>query len=324
MQGDLMTQVGAMFRCAYPPELLPGFARTVEQLGYDELWVVEDCFFPAGIATATAALSVTERITVGIGGLPAVLRNPALAAMELAGLARMFPGRVLPGFVHGIADWMRQAGAFPGSQLAALGETVTAVRSLLAGEQVTMSGRHVQLADVRLVFPPEVVPPLSTGVRGPKSLRMSGEVADGTILAEMASPGYVSWAREQIAAQRPHRLTVYAFLEIGDDKRSELREALAEALRANGPAIGVDGDLAAEVAALAQSAEDDKALAAALPDAYVDELGVSGTPDECAARIEALRQAGADSVIFVPSIDPDVAGRQLETAARQVLPLLTR
>jgi 5,10-methylenetetrahydromethanopterin reductase len=38
-------RVGAMFRCTTEPEDLPGFARRVEELGYDELWIVEDCFY---------------------------------------------------------------------------------------------------------------------------------------------------------------------------------------------------------------------------------------------------------------------------------------
>src|SRR4051812_23582991 len=187
-----------MFRCEWAPELLVPFARAVEDLGYDELWIVEDCFFAGAIGSVATALAATRRLRVGIGILPAVLRNPALTAMELAGLARLFPGRVLPGFGHGIADWMRQVGAFPPSQLAALGETIEVVRALLAGDTVTRSGRYVHLDAVRLAHPPATAPPIAAGVRGPRSLRLSGRVADGTILTELSSPGYVRWAREQI------------------------------------------------------------------------------------------------------------------------------
>ncbi len=96
-------RVGAMFRRSMEPEALPAYARRLEALGYDELWIVEDCFYAGGIASASAALAATERIAVGLGILPAVLRNPAAAAMDLAALARLFPGRTLPGFGHGVA-----------------------------------------------------------------------------------------------------------------------------------------------------------------------------------------------------------------------------
>ena len=57
----------------------------------------EDCFKESGIATATAMLAATSRLTVAIGLLPVPLRNVALTAMELATMSRLFPGRVTAG-----------------------------------------------------------------------------------------------------------------------------------------------------------------------------------------------------------------------------------
>jgi alkanesulfonate monooxygenase SsuD/methylene tetrahydromethanopterin reductase-like flavin-dependent oxidoreductase (luciferase family) len=324
-----IVKIGVMFRCANPPELLREFAGRVEESGYNELWVVEDCFYAGAVASAATALAATERIPIGIGVLPAVLRNPALAAMEIAALARLFPGRTQVGFGHGVAEWMRQVGAFPSSQLAALGETVRVVRALLAGEAVTFTGREVRLRDVRLEFPPEVIPPVSTGVMQEKSMRLSGEVADGTILSEhVTSPGYVSWARRMIdegrrAAGRtdPHRLTVYSFL--GALARDETALALARVLRAgHDMPTGIPADIADEVATAAAATDDDHKLASLLPDEYLGELSITGSPDRCAAGIEALHRAGADAVILVPSNDPGVADDQLRFVAREVLPLL--
>ena len=56
------------------------------------------------------ALAVTERLAVGIGILPAVARNPAITAMELATLAGLAPGRVVAGIGHGVQEWMAQVG----------------------------------------------------------------------------------------------------------------------------------------------------------------------------------------------------------------------
>ncbi|HJQ45778.1 MAG TPA: hypothetical protein VJT49_10090 [Amycolatopsis sp.] len=60
---------------------------------------------------------------------------------------------------------------------------------------------------MELEFSPAVVPPLLTGVRGPKSPRVSGAPADGTILAEPSAPEYVRAARAAIEEDRaePHR-----------------------------------------------------------------------------------------------------------------------
>lgn len=325
-------RVGAMFRCSMGPEALQPYARLVEALGYDELWIVEDCFYAGGIASATAALATTERVAVGLGILPAVMRNPATAAMELGTLARLFPGRVLPGFGHGVAAWMRQIGALPPSQLAALGETITAVRALLAGQTVTMHGAHVHLDAVRLDHPPSTPPPVSAGVRGPRSLELSGRAADGTVLAELSSPAYVRWAREQIDAGRAeaqrtgaHRLTVYALLGIGAPGEQAVRAEMAEVLLQGGSAQLGPAEVAdaKALAALVAAASDATTLAAELPHAWVDQLAVTGEPAECARALQRFHQAGADTVVLVPPHDPGAALQQLAQAAGQMLPAMT-
>src|SRR5687767_10822852 len=106
-----MVNVGVVFRPQQPPEELEAVVRAVDAAGVPELWLWEDCFLEGGMTTATAALSWSTRIRVGIGLLPVPLRNPALVAMELATLERLWPGRLVPTLGHGILDWMGQVGA---------------------------------------------------------------------------------------------------------------------------------------------------------------------------------------------------------------------
>lgn len=320
--------IGVIYGCGNQPENLAAYARLVERLGYDELWLVEDCFFAGAISAAAVAAAVTQRLRIGIGILPAAFRNPALAAMELAGLCRMFPGRILPGFGHGMTGWVRQVGAEHPSPLAVLGETVAAVRALLAGETVTVTGRHARLAEVALEFPPAAPPPIFTGVRGEKSLRLSGAVADGTILAECASPAYVRWAREMIDGGRQaagrtdgHRLTVYTHLDY-DETRINARREIAGRLADGRLPSPADAELAAEITALLAGSPEVGALAEALPEAYLDRFAAAGDASRCAAAVTRLRQAGADSVVFVPPRDPQVAVAQITLAADELLPLL--
>jgi alkanesulfonate monooxygenase SsuD/methylene tetrahydromethanopterin reductase-like flavin-dependent oxidoreductase (luciferase family) len=214
--------LAVVVRPTLPPERLAEQAQAAEAAGAAELWLWEDCFLTGGIAATSAALAATERIVVGIGILPAPVRNAAFAAMELATLARLYPGRLHAGLGHGLPDWMRQIGAKPASQLTLLEEVTTAVRALLRGQTVETEGRYVRLRGVALDHPPRVVPPVSLGVRGPKSLRLSGRCADGTVLDSSQAPDDVAAAREAIdegrsAAGRtdPHRLTVLA--ELGAD-----------------------------------------------------------------------------------------------------------
>jgi len=209
--------LAAVLRPTLPPERIAEQAMAAEAAGASELWLWEDCFQTGGIAATAAALAATERIVVGIGILPAPVRNAAFAGMELATLARLHPGRVHAGFGHGLAEWMHQVGAKPASQLTLLEEVTLAVRALLRGETVETEGRYVRLRGVALDHPPERVPPVSLGVRGPKSLRLSGRCADGTVLDASASPDDVAAARVAIDEGRSeagrtdaHRLTVFA------------------------------------------------------------------------------------------------------------------
>lgn len=311
--------IGVMFRREQPPERLAAYARKVEAAALDELWVVEDCFYMGGIAQAATALAATERITVGLGIAPAVARNAAFMTMEIASLGRMFPGRFHGGIGHGLAEWMDQVGARPASWLGALEETASAIRTLLRGERLTVDGRYVRLHDVELEHVPDPAPQLSLGVRSAKSMALSGRCADGTVLAEASAPGYIRWARERIEEGRrsspegppEHRVTVYAFCDVSADDpdraRSGIRRALAAFLGDGGASAQTDPlTYGNELAALIAEGGA-KALEGGMPEAWVDDLAVSGSPAQCVAAIERLHAAGADSVVLVPSpeIDPD-------------------
>lgn len=222
-------RTGVMFDRDRQPEELTAFAREMEDLGVDDLWVVEDLGWAGAMSSAALALAATRRLRVGIGIAPAPLRNPALLAMELAMLERVFPGRLVAGVGHGSPQWMAQVGAATPHKLALLEETVTAVRALLRGETVTLDGRVVHLDAVRLEHPPAQAPPVVAGVVRPKSLELSGRVADGTVIAEGQGPREVLAALAHIGRGRaaaeaggggtagPHETVVFTHLCVGDD-----------------------------------------------------------------------------------------------------------
>ena len=271
-----MPRVGVLFRPEWPPEELPAFARAAERADFAELWVVEDCFLAGGPTMAVAALAATTGLDVGIGLLPVTLRNPALAAMEIAGAARMHPGRLTVAFGHGVEAWMRQIGARPPDRLVALEETVAAVRALLAGETVSARGGHVRLDDVRLGHPPDPPPGLLVGTTGPRGMGVATRVADGVLLPEGSSPAAVRWAREAAA---PRRLVVYAWLSLDGD-----RDAALEAVR---PELErwLELGLYPRLGELASDLES---------------LAVVGDAEDCARAVKRLWDAGADSVVLVP------------------------
>lgn len=303
--------LGYRFLCQNPPEVQREIVKAVDAAKFDELWVVEDCFFAGGIATTTYALAHTEHANVGLGIVPAVVRNAAFTAMEFAALGRLYPSRFMGGIGHGVRDWMEQIGELPKSQLTALEEVTLAVRHLIAGETVTVHGKYLHLDNVKLEFPTKEFVPISLGVRGPKSLQLSGRSADGTIIAEGTDPEGVKWAREQIAigqaeagrSAEHHRVTVYVWANLADDKataQAPLRRELAKRLvqprflKQLEP-MGITEDVKALVA---KHGED--GLADAMPESWIDALTCSGTADDCLASIQRFYDAGADSVVLTP------------------------
>jgi 5,10-methylenetetrahydromethanopterin reductase len=299
------SSVGVRINREQPPSRLRDLARQAEDAGLDELWLVEDCFWAAGIATVATALQVTSAIKVGIGVLPVVGRNPAIAAMEIAALAELHPGRLIAGFGHGVPSWMRQIGAYPASPLAALEETLVAVRRLLAGERVSVTGRHVDLDDVELVFPPAVVPPLVAGVRRPKSLAIAGSCADGTVLAEPSPPEYVRSAlaaiepgRAAAGAPASHAVVTYNWLALGDPERA--RRTVAESLTPGARVQLESLPFAAELLELVDSSSTVDELAAGLRPEWLGRLAVCGDLDQCVASVRALHDAGSGSVVLLP------------------------
>jgi 5,10-methylenetetrahydromethanopterin reductase len=278
-------RVGVVFRPQLPPERLREFVTSAEAAGLDDLWLWEDCFLEGGLTSATAALAVTSSLRVGLGLMPVPLRNPALAAMEIATLARLHPGRFVPAAGHGVLPWMEQVGARAGSPLTLLREWVTAVRSLLRGQTVTVSGQYVRLDHVALDWPPQIVPPLLVGARGPKTIALAGVHADGLVLDAGIAAAGVRSAVETAAATRRHEVIVYVLCATGGGASERVQ------------------------AELTSSPQPLSARAAV------------GTPTQVADVIRSFAAAGATSVVLQPTAheaDP-IAIIHLAAAARSLL-----
>lgn len=328
--------VGFVLASATPPELVASSAKLAEDLGFSEIWIPEDYWYLGSVSCLIRALSETERINVGVGVMSALVRHPAVAAMELGCAERMFPGRVMAGFGLGLPVLMNMMGLKPTSQLGALRDGVAMARALLAGEECTTEGGEFTAQGVRLTHPPASVPPIYTGVLGPKMVRLSGEIADGTVVSAMASAAYLRWMRPHIeegAARRaeppavPHRLPTFAMYSVADDiatARAAVRPLVAQYLSLlNGSPLVTANEFAPAVAELCErGGTDAEALIRdEMPDEWLDALTVAGDPATCASRIDALRAAGADSVILMP-VDGENIEATLRLTSERVLPLV--
>ncbi|HEX4361893.1 MAG TPA: LLM class flavin-dependent oxidoreductase [Pseudonocardia sp.] len=307
-----MTALGAVFRPQLAPERLRAVATVADEVGLEQLWLWEDCFYESGIAAAAAALAWTGRVRVGVGLLPVPLRNVALTAMEAATLYRMFPGRVSLGVGHGVQDWMGQTGARVDSPVTLLREYLGALRALLRGERVSTQGRYVRLDDVALVWPPETAPPVLAGAQGPRSLRLTGEAADGTVLDASVSPAgarralaLVEEGRAAAGRTGHHEVVAYLLTATGSDAVARLSAEVAGSNASSNPSSDPSSNPSSD--------------ASAEPDA---EVGVAGDAAAVAGAVKRLADAGAHTVVLQPTADePDPEGF-VRFVAEQVRPLV--
>jgi alkanesulfonate monooxygenase SsuD/methylene tetrahydromethanopterin reductase-like flavin-dependent oxidoreductase (luciferase family) len=270
-------RVGCVFRPQYAPEKLGAAARAADAAGLDEMWLWEDCFATGGISTAAIALANSDRMSVGVGVLPAPMRNVALTAMEIATLERAFPGRVRIGVGHGVQDWMRQIGVKVASPMTYLREYLVCLSALLRGETVTYAGRYVSLTDVCLEWPPTPKTELLAAATGPRTLELSGELATGTIISSGASPdglreslGHINSGLARRATPGPHSVAVYIVCATGPDAHAVAKREVRQQ-------------------------EFD----------WAEDLAAFGTANEIARSAHRWVSAGADTVVLQPPSDTD-------------------
>jgi len=147
------------------------------------------------------------------------------------------------------------------SPLTLLREYLIALRALLAGEQVSTDGRYIQLDKVMLGWPPTTAPAIVAAAAGPRTLRLSGEFADGTVLDSSITLDGLRQARRLVDEGRagagrtgPHPLIVYLRAMTGADARDRLAKEIFEGSVQPDSAV-VAGDAAAIAAAIGSWAD---------------------------------------------------------------------
>lgn len=159
---------------------------------------------------------------------------------------------------------------------------------MLNGETVTTAGRYVQLDKVALDWPPTAPAHIIAAASGPRTLRLYGELADGSILTApdgvRAARALIDEGRAKAGRSEPHRVIVYLLAATGPD--------------------------ATERVAAGQKA------------GFQPGAGIAGDPDAIADAVRRYGEAGADTVVLAPtSDDPDPVGF-VRFVGEKVRPLL--
>jgi probable F420-dependent oxidoreductase len=178
----------------------------LEHIGLDSLWFSEVVSLPMvdPIVGMTHALARTKKLKVGSGVMVLPGRHPVLVAKQLASLAALAPGRVLPVFgLQPARPHERDVFVVPkGRRGAVFDEALHVLRRVLTEETVTYDGEFYSVVDATVGFHPD--PPLDIwlGGRVDAALQRIGRLGDGW-LASFVTPAEAARGRtviEQAAA----------------------------------------------------------------------------------------------------------------------------
>ena len=179
---------------------------SIERLGFDSLWLSEriGTDAPDPVVAMSYAAGRTTRLKFGMSVLVLPGRNPVVLAKELATLAVMSGGRLLPAFGLGVAD-SREHQAFGverGERARWFDEALAVMRSCWFDEVVDHDGERFHYEGLQVRPQPARLDVWLGGI-APSELRRVGRLADGW-LPSFTTPGDAAAGRaviEQVAAE---------------------------------------------------------------------------------------------------------------------------
>ncbi|MCU1489412.1 MAG: 5,10-methylenetetrahydromethanopterin reductase [Acidimicrobiaceae bacterium] len=304
---------GVALQAIDPPQTFVEMVEEIEQLGYDHLWLTDSSLHARNCyAALTLAALHSRTLTLGTAVTNPLTRHPALTAAAVATIDEIAEGRAVLGI--GAGDRPLLALGLAPSPLDELEAAIGAIRQLWRGEHVDMKSDSFSLQGAHMRFAAREVP-VFISASGPRTLELSGRVADGVILLVGLFPEAVAWALEhvRIGAEKagrsdvPH-VAVFAYGAIDEDRQAALNEArsIAAWFPQTAPVIcelaGLSSALVADVRKAYAGGEFQEAAAAAalLPDDFVRRVALAGDRADARASIEAVLAAGADSVHVFP------------------------
>ena len=318
------------------------YIQEAERLGIHDVWSAEAWGYDAVTPLAFLAAK-TSRIRLGSGIIQAGTRTPALVAMTASSLASMSGDRFLLGLGVSGPQVMEGWHGIPFRRpIRRMREIIEIVRLATAGERVSYQGAVYTLPlpggegkALRSSAPARARIPIYLATLSPKSLEMTGELADGWLgTSFMPEHADIFFDHIRRGAERAGRSIDELDLQAGgtvafsDDVEKLLprrKPGLAFTLGAMGSRQHNFYNAAFRRAGYEDAAEEVQALwldrkrleaAERVPDEMVLQTNLLGTDDMVKDRVRAYRDAGVTTLRVDPvGADPR---ERLETLERLV------
>jgi alkanesulfonate monooxygenase SsuD/methylene tetrahydromethanopterin reductase-like flavin-dependent oxidoreductase (luciferase family) len=165
---------------------LRAIVARAEASGLDHLCMGDHVSFHGGqgfdgLLQAAALASITSTLTIETAVYLLALRHPVPVARQVTTVAQLAPGRFVFGVGLGGEDRheLEVCGVDPATRGRRLDESLTILRALLAGDEVSFSGRVFQVDAATIQPPPPVPVPIVVGGRSDAALQRAGRLGDG-------------------------------------------------------------------------------------------------------------------------------------------------
>ncbi|XOV86527.1 MAG: LLM class F420-dependent oxidoreductase [Pseudomonadota bacterium] len=298
------------------------YTVAADRMGVDYVWSAEAWGMDAVVPLAFIAAR-TEKIKLGTGIMQISSRVPPMIAMTAQSLATVSNNRFVLGLgVSGPQVVEGLHGAAFAHPLGRLRECVEIIRLGLASERVQYQGKHYVLPrpggegkPIRLSQPPRKDLPIYLATLGPKSLEMTGEIANGwlgtSFIPEMADVFLEPMKKGLAKSGRTLAdidIQVGGSFEISNNVEALIdarRPAMAFTLGGMGSAetnfyndafkrAGYE-EAAVKVQSLWVDGKKEEAIRA-VPDEMVLKTSLIGTEDMVRERLRAYRDAGVTTM----------------------------
>jgi 5,10-methylenetetrahydromethanopterin reductase len=338
-------QTGLLMLPSRPVSEMAALAARAEALGYDDVWVADERFFREVYVTLSAFAQATRRVRLGPCVTDPYTRHPALTAMAVGTLDEITGGRAVLGIGAGVSG-LAELGIDSSRSATAIREGIDLIRRLLAGETVTAKGEQISFHEGRLDFTPSRADiPIYVASQRAAGCRVAGRVADGAIMQGALAEPLVHFLRDTVhdaareAGRDPDRIELVARLNacIHDDRRAArdvMRPTIVRSLAAQRKdfftfvkaGLTVPRPLADRLRSLPYTHDPAplRALAAEIPDDFVDACTLTGPPAVVAAEVVRLARAGIAQVMIYPLAVDGGPETTVERFQREVMPLVRR
>ena len=300
-------------------------AQLAEDAGFDVVTTFNDLWFQPALPALLEIAGATTRVRLGPSCLNPFTVHPVEIAGQIAALDAASTGRAFLGLARG--TWLEPLGLDQSDPVTAIREAWEIVSRLLAGNDSGFTGRRFSLPEgQRLRFPVfRGQVPLLVGTWAPRLSAFAGDEARELKVGGSANPDVVPVIRERIG--NPDVTIVLGAVTVvdddGDRARSHARREVAMYLAVVAeldPTVSLDPELVARIRTLV-AAGDDEGAGTLISDDVLDRFAFAGSPEQIAAHVEAVFDAGAGRVDFgTPHGVPERRGVELLCA--DVLPRL--